>query len=63
MTHYACRECHSVQDADTHVCPICGSSSLSDDWAGFVVIAHPEQSEIAELMDITTPGRYALNVR
>jgi DNA-directed RNA polymerase subunit E" len=59
----ACRECHSVHDADTQVCPICGSSSLSEDWAGYVVITHPETSEIAELMNITTPGRYALKVR
>lgn len=59
----ACRECHSVHDVETQVCPICGSSSLGDDWTGFVVIAHPEQSEIAELRDITTPGRYVLKVR
>lgn len=59
----ACRECHSVHDADTQVCPICGSFSLSEDWAGYAVIAHPEESEIAELMNVTTSGRYALKAR
>jgi len=38
-----CRECHRVQDAaNEEVCDACGSSSLTEDWAGYVVIAHPE---------------------
>ncbi|MFT4885749.1 MAG: hypothetical protein ACI8U4_003277, partial [Natronomonas sp.] len=44
-------------------CTACGSNSLTEDWAGYVVIAHPEQSQIAAEMEVTEPGRYALKVR
>ncbi|PSP40878.1 DNA-directed RNA polymerase subunit E'', partial [Halobacteriales archaeon QH_2_66_30] len=37
--------------------------SLTEDWAGYVVISHPEQSDIAEEMGVTEPGTYALKVR
>lgn len=59
-----CRECHRVQEAtDPQACEACGSTSLTEDWAGYVIIAHPEQSAIAAEMDVTEPGRYALKVR
>jgi DNA-directed RNA polymerase subunit E" len=59
----ACRECHYVVDPETNTCPNCGSSSLTEDWAGYVIVAHPEQSEIAREMEVTEPGKYALKVR
>ncbi len=58
-----CRECHRVNDGDANTCESCGSSSLTEDWAGYVVIAHPEESEIAAEMQVTEPGAYALKVR
>ncbi len=58
-----CRECHLVNDADAETCESCNSSSLTEDWAGYVVIAHPEESEIATEMQVTEPGAYALKVR
>ena len=59
-----CRDCHRVLDVDTgEQCPSCGSNSLTEDWAGYVVIAHPEESDIAEAMEVTEAGRYALKVR
>lgn len=58
-----CRECHRVVEPDTETCPSCGSSSLTEDWAGYVIIAHPERSEIADKMGVTEPGKYALKVR
>jgi DNA-directed RNA polymerase subunit E" len=59
-----CRECHRVQDSETtQTCQVCASSSLTEDWAGYVVITHPERSEIAEEMSVTEPGAYALKVR
>lgn len=59
-----CRECHRVLEADEEQsCPVCGSSSLTEDWAGYVVIAHPERSDIAAEMGVTEPGAYALKVR
>ncbi|RQG92804.1 DNA-directed RNA polymerase subunit E'' [Natrarchaeobius halalkaliphilus] len=58
-----CRECHRVNDPDNETCDACNSSSLTEDWAGYVVIAHPEQSQIATEMQVTEPGAYALKVR
>ncbi|AWB28153.1 transcription elongation factor subunit Spt4 [Halococcoides cellulosivorans] len=61
-----CRECHRVQDAEItegDACMACGSNSLTEDWAGYVVIGHPEDSEIATEMEVTEPGKYALKVR
>jgi DNA-directed RNA polymerase subunit E" len=59
-----CRECHRVQDSDSEEnCQACGSTSLTEDWAGYVVIAHPEDSHIADEMEVTESGRYALKVR
>jgi len=58
-----CRECHRVVDADSDTCPACGSTSLTEDWAGYVIIVHPEESEIAAKMETTEPGTYALKVR
>lgn len=52
-----------LDSPDQQTCPACGSSSFTEDWAGYVVIAHPETSEIASEMQVTEPGRYALKVR
>jgi DNA-directed RNA polymerase subunit E" len=59
----ACRECHFVNEEESEVCASCGSSSLTEDWAGYVIISHPERSEIATEMEVTRPGKYALKVR
>ncbi|MDD3857260.1 MAG: DNA-directed RNA polymerase, subunit E'' [Methanoculleus sp.] len=56
-----CRECHRVVEGEN--CTICSTSSLSEDWAGYVVIIDPERSEIAKKMNVTMAGRYALKVR
>jgi DNA-directed RNA polymerase subunit E" len=56
-----CRDCHRVDDGET--CVICGTSNLSDDWSGYLVIIDPETSEVAKRMNIKLPGRYALKVR
>ncbi|WP_227353408.1 transcription elongation factor subunit Spt4 [Haladaptatus salinisoli] len=59
----ACRDCHAVLEADEEICPVCNSTSLTEDWSGYVIIAHPEKSEIAQEMEVTEPGSYALKVR
>ncbi|WP_101294119.1 transcription elongation factor subunit Spt4 [Halegenticoccus soli] len=59
----ACRECHYVNELDATTCTNCGSSSLTEDWAGYVIITHPETSEIAVEMKVDEPGGYALKVR
>jgi DNA-directed RNA polymerase subunit E" len=56
-----CRECHRVVEGE--ICSVCGSSHLSTDWSGYLVIIDPEHSDIAKKMNIKLPGRYALKVR
>lgn len=56
-----CRDCHRVVEGEA--CVVCGTSNLSEDWTGYVVIIDPEHSEIAKKMQITLPGRYALKAR
>ncbi|MDY6780797.1 MAG: transcription elongation factor subunit Spt4 [Halobacteria archaeon] len=58
----ACRDCHRVV-RDAEECPECGSTSLSDDWKGYVFLIEPENSEIAEAMETEREGKYALKVR
>jgi DNA-directed RNA polymerase subunit E" len=59
----ACRECHYINDPNAATCENCGSSSLTEDWAGYVIITHPDRSEVAVEMNVTEPGGYALKVR
>ncbi|ERH12249.1 MAG: DNA-directed RNA polymerase subunit E [halophilic archaeon J07HB67] len=59
----ACRECHYVNDPGSQTCDSCGSSSLTEDWAGYVIVPHPEDSQIGEEMNVNEPGSYALKVR
>lgn len=61
MKEKACRDCNFITDANT--CPNCGGTSLSDDWAGYVVVLDLENSEIAKRLSITKLGKYALKVR
>lgn len=56
-----CRECHRVVEGES--CPVCGTTNLTTDWAGYLVIIDPEHSDIAKKMNIKLPGRYALKVR
>lgn len=56
-----CRDCHRVVDGDS--CAVCGSSNVSTDWSGYLVIIDPARSEVAKKMNINLPGRYALKVR
>ncbi len=56
-----CRECHRVVEGE--VCTVCGSSNLSTDWTGYLVVIDPEHSEIAKRLNIKLAGKYALKVR
>lgn len=56
----ACRDCHRLVDGN--LCPICKASHLTDDWSGIVIIIDLN-SELAQKLNITHPGKYALKVR
>jgi DNA-directed RNA polymerase subunit E" len=43
-------------------CLRCPNAPVTTDWQGFVVIMHPDRSEVAKRLNITSPGSYALKV-
>lgn len=57
---YVCRKCKRF--VTEKECVICKSSNLSASWKGLVIINDPQDSEIAKVMEITVPGKYALFV-
>ncbi len=65
MSYYACRSCKAVfalSPEQERKCPVCGSTDISNDWSGLVVIIDTS-SALAELLKISKPGKYALKVR
>ena len=61
MVEKVCRVCHRVVSGQS--CAICGSTSFSTDWSGYVIIIDPARSQIAEKMQVKLAGKYALKVR
>ncbi len=57
----ACRNCRKIIEKGKE-CPVCGGTSFTTFWRGYVLILDPENSEIAKKMGITAPGKYALRV-
>lgn len=56
----ACKSDHFL--SEENLCPLCGGPT-SKNWSGILTILHPEQSQMAEAMNVTKPGSYALKVR
>ncbi len=64
---FACGECNRiVPDPPTKKAPPqchhCPSAPVTTDWSGYVVILHPNRSEVAQRLNINSPGSYALKV-
>jgi len=43
-------------------CPNDGSTELSNEWSGLIIIINPAKSQVAKTLAISKPGRYALKV-
>jgi len=56
----ACRECKRVVTGSK--CDNCGSVNLSSHFSGIVIILNPESSQLASMLGIEKPGKYALKV-
>ncbi len=54
-----CRNCRRF--TTENVCPYCKSTNLSPSWKGMVLIIDVN-SEIAKVMKVAEPGKYALYV-
>jgi len=61
MTELACRKCKFI-NMDSTICKNCGSTELTKEWFGYVIIIDPEKSEIAKKLGVKIPGKYALKV-
>jgi DNA-directed RNA polymerase subunit E" len=59
----ACVKCKLLVPLSVDLCPLCRGTAFSTDWSGCVSIIDPEGSKVAQLLNITKPGRYALRVR
>lgn len=56
----ACRKCKYVFVGK--VCPLCKSSDLTPDWTGVVLVADPDNSNIAKTLGIKAKGKYAIKI-
>ena len=57
----ACRTCRKIIEEGKE-CPLCGGTSFTTFWKGYVIIIDPEKSEIAQKMGITHTGKHALRL-
>ena len=57
----ACRYCKNINEES--VCPVCKQSEYSEDYSGLLVVLDGENSILAEKLDTTEPGNYALKIR
>ncbi len=57
----ACRNCRKVIEEGKE-CPVCGSTSFTTFWRGYVVIIDPEKSGIAQKMGVSRVGKHALRL-
>ncbi|MEB3862063.1 MAG: DNA-directed RNA polymerase, subunit E'' [Desulfurococcales archaeon] len=57
----ACRNCGALVPRDASVCPVCKSTSFTEDWEGMVIIISTD-SVLASELEIEKPGMYAIKV-
>ncbi|MGD2142659.1 MAG: transcription elongation factor subunit Spt4 [Candidatus Bathyarchaeota archaeon] len=57
----ACRICKIITEEPA--CPLCRGTDLSDDYSGLLVVLDPNGSQLAQKMEITEEGQYALRIR
>ncbi len=56
----ACPNDHFL--SDEALCPQCGTPTKKS-WSGLLTVINAERSDLAEAMNVTQPGNYALKVR
>jgi DNA-directed RNA polymerase subunit E" len=60
MVFKACTKCHRIMEEER--CALCNLAT-SKNWTGFLIVVDPENSQIAQELQIQLPGEYALRVR
>lgn len=61
MAQKVCKNCKRFVKGS--VCPVCNQSNFTRTWKGVIFVNDPADSEIAQTLEITTPGKYALWVK
>ena len=54
----ACTVCKYITNKER--CPVCGNPT-SDNWSGLLIITKPEESELANELNIDLAGEYCLS--
>ena len=60
MRERACRKCKRLTEESR--CPVDGSTDLSGQWSGLIVVLDAARSEVARTLGVKSPGRYAFSV-
>ncbi len=58
----ACTKCKYLVPHDVGRCPVCGSESFTENWSGMIIVVDIENSEVAKILGIKHPGRYAIKI-
>jgi DNA-directed RNA polymerase subunit E" len=58
----ACRTCRVILAQGGETCPICGSTSLTSKWSGYIVVLNVDTSDLAKKLNLKANGTYALNI-
>jgi DNA-directed RNA polymerase subunit E" len=58
----ACRNCNYIVE-EGKKCPVCQSEDLTDNFSGLIYILDTEKSEVAKMLGIKVPGKYAVSVK
>jgi len=58
----ACVDCGTLNPRDAQLCSNCGSSRLTDDWEGLVIVLNPSTSRVGAHLGVTKPVRRAIRV-
>lgn len=59
----ACINCRMLVQKKEKICPNCKGKDFSDEWSGIFILFKPEESQLAKILGIKTPGMYAVKVR
>lgn len=57
----ACKVCKTIFLEDK--CPACGSKESTEGFKGRIHVLNPEESEIAEKLNLRTSGEFAIKSR
>ncbi len=57
----ACKICNVIYEGDK--CPKCESKESTESFKGRIVVLNPENSEIAQKLNIKSKGNFAIKTR